>query len=382
MLKQILIYSFLIELTLSSFLPMSVKKHNFGSHVCRYYDHEDGIDYVRPCETDNYCQATESQSNGARDRNYLYTCQKYMYIPPNPSTPLKDKGQTCENNSECMRGLSCLTGSGSTKTCGRQCYDNRILLKIDDYYECRYVENKCVYTKDNNFDTYSARNCKVCGKITSEDKTDGNNKHFRILKEADENDPYSQNDGEFVIDKEACSSGTALYFYLDEKIKNEIDSTYSGLNQMYYRCVTIKAVDPANDRFNYTIGTETVYIYDIDEVDFDDEDSYGQSNKKNTLKSLCNQYLMTKIELWNSNKEEYKNYASCKVTDINDDLKRKFYYLNHPEAYILYKDQTEVIEYLIQTAYPDIVPIIPQQEEGAGFLTSKYLLLCLILLFL
>ena len=67
----------------------------------------------------------------------------------------------------------------------------------------------------------------------------------------------------YVYEKEACQSGTALYFYLDGKTKNEIDSAHSSENKMYYRCVTIKAVDPVTKRFNYTVGTEEVFIYEI-----------------------------------------------------------------------------------------------------------------------
>ena len=81
MIRQLLICSFLILFTFSSYLPMSYKKHNFGDNVCNYYDGEDYVNYVRPCDTGYYCQDTESNDHGADVEHNLHTCQKYMYIP-------------------------------------------------------------------------------------------------------------------------------------------------------------------------------------------------------------------------------------------------------------------------------------------------------------
>ena len=372
MIKHFIIYSSLATLILSSYLPMSQKKHNFGNNICRYYDGEDQIDYVRPCDTDQYCQATETNSLGAISRNRLYTCQKYIEIPENPSDPLKDLNEACENSNDCVQSLTCMT-SGTTKKCGSDCPSGQTLYKIDDYYQCRYVDNKCRYTKDSYLNKYSTRNCKVCGKITSQKKTDNNNKEYYVLDSADEVEPYSQPDGTYVIDSEACQSGTALYFYLDGKIKNEIDYPHSSENILHYRCVTIKAIDYDNERFNYTVGGDKVYIYEINKVVYDD------ASKKTSLRSLCNQNNMTRIELWNNNREEYIKKLSCPdEKNYDDNFKRKVYYLDHPEDYLLYKDQTEVIEYLIQNENPGIVPI----KTTAGYLSSKYIILSLILLFL
>ena len=375
MIKHFIIYSSLATLILSSYLPMSQKKHNFGSNICRYYDGEDKIDYVRPCDTDKYCQETETHSSGANSRNRLYTCQKYIEeIPPNPSDPLKDRNEVCEDSSECGYGLSCLE-SGTTKKCDLKCSTGQTLFKIDDYYYCRYVDNKCRYTKDDFTYKYNPRNCKVCGKITSQRKTDNNNKEYYVVDYADEVEPFSQPDGTYVIDIEACQSATALYFYLDGKIKNEIDNANSNKNKLYYKCVSIKAVDYNNKRFNYTEGTDKVYIYEISELELDSDGT----TKKNDLNDLCNQYKMTKIELWNNNREEYIKKLACPdENNFDDNFKRKLYYLEHPEQYLLYKDQTEVIEYLIQKEYPGIVPI----KTTAGYLSSKYIILSLILLFL
>ena len=379
MTRNFLVFSLLISFALSSYLPMSMKKHNFGDHICRYTDLDEHIDYVRPCEANKYCQETETHLLGATSINILYTCQNDYYIPPNPTTPLKDIGVECNNYNECKSGLICSIPSGETTTqkCNRDCGTGVTLFPIDDGYKCRIDQNKCISTKNDGtqvgtlpFDK-SARKCKVCGEIHDDEEKDGNNKPYRVLKYVDENDLYSKPDGTYVYQKEACESGTALYFYLDGKIKNEITSG----NIMYFKCVTIKAVDPDHKRFNYTEGSDKVYIYDIDEVDYD------SISKKNEMESLCSKYLMTKVQLWNENRDEYINYLKCtESNEANDNLKRKLYYLIHPEDYLLYKDRTEVIEYLIQLKYHDIVPIIT--KDSAGALKFKYLILSLMLLFL
>jgi len=378
--------------TFSSYLPMSYKKHNFGDNVCRYYDREDSVDYVRPCDAGYYCQSTETGNHGANNMHSLHTCQKYIEIPSNPTTPKKDKDATCEKNDECGFGLTCIIiGSETQKKCNLDCGTDKRIYLIDDHYECRYetYKDKCYFTKDSTLENYSKRNkCKICGKISFETKKDDAQNSYQVMTSVDENDKYSQPDNTFVLEKRACQSATALYFYGDGSIKNNVDPSYNShysANKLYYKCVTIKAVDHNSKRVQYTMGDETIHIYDIDEVEYDDPDSNGDSQfKRGELISFYNQYLMTELGLWNDNRDEYINYLKCtEDNQLDDNLKRKIYYLGHPEIYLLYKDQTEVIEYLLQKEYPDIVPIIKaKEEEAAGFLNSKYLILSLLLLFL
>jgi hypothetical protein len=369
---------------------MSYKKHNFGDNVCNYYDMEDLVNYVKPCETGYYCQDTESSAHGADSQHKLHTCQKYMKIPANPSTPLKGKDEECNNNAECGFGLTCITIGSETKTkCNIDCPTDQKLYVINGNYECRYEAYKdmCQFTKDSTIQNYPNRNkCKTCGLIHFDEKKDGSQKIYYVMNSVDETDKYSQPDNTFVLNEDACQSGTALYFYGDGSIKNNIDTAHAIENKLYLKCVTIKAVDHGSKKFNYTIGDDTIHIYDIEKVEYDNVDTNNDriSDKKAELTNLCTKYLMTEIGLWNDNKDEFINYLKC--TDENqadDNLKRKLYYWVNPEEYLLYKDQTEVMEYLIQKKYPEIVPIIKaKEEEGAGFLNSKYLILSLLLLFL
>ena len=377
MTRKFLVFSLLISLALSSYLPMSMKKHNFGDHICRYYDYDEQIDYVRPCEANKYCQKTETSSTSATVQNNLHTCQNYVVIDPNPTTPLKKIEENCQKDSECMKGLVCSSNNKCSKTCNT---DEEPYL-VDNKYECRYVGDKCRYKKGGFTITYHTRNCKVCGKIDLTDQNYGDNKSYKVLNFAEENDYYSQKDGTYVINREACESSTALYFYGDGNIKNVVDDvTEQSNNKMYLRCVTIKEVDIHSGRVKYTINTDEVKVYDIYEVEFDDRDTTNA--KKSEMKSFFDSHLMTKIELFNENKENFiKKYRCDADFKLDDNLKRKIYYFENIEEYLLYKDQTEVIEYLIQDEYPDIVPIITS-KDSAGFLRFKYLILSLMLLFL
>lgn len=385
--EKLLVYSLLIAFASSSFLPMSQKKHNFGDNICHYYERNEQINYVRPCNSGEYCQDTESNNDfGATNVNNLYTCQKDIYIPPNPVTPtsLKDRGESCENSGECKLGLSCITTGSDTQTkCNLNCGTGQEVHLIGGSYECRYTEfkDKCTYIRNGNSGSYSRRNtCKVCGLITFGTETDSDRKEFKVINTIDENDYYSQPDGTFVSEQNACKSGTALLFYGDGGIKNEVNSGSRSSNNLHYRCVTIKAVDHRNKRLNYTIGSGNIQIYEANVVSQNAINTVDQ-DKISDLINTIDEFLMTKIELMNDYIEYEKKNAGCSQNNnIDDDLYRKVYYYNHPQIYLLYKDQTEVIEYLIQKDYRFIVPIIKAKEDGTTFLKSKYMLLALILL--
>ena len=135
MTRNFLVISLLISLALSSYLPMSMKNINFGEHICRYYDIDEQIDYVRPCEANKYCQETETSLTSATAQNKLHTCQNYVVIPANPTTPKKDRGAECNSYNECKSGLSCYQASDeTTKKCNRNCGTGVTLFPIDDGY--------------------------------------------------------------------------------------------------------------------------------------------------------------------------------------------------------------------------------------------------------
>lgn len=176
-------------------------------------------------------------------------------------------------------------------------------------------------------------------------------KSYKVMNSLLENDYFSQNDGTFVSDEKACKSGTTLYFYGDGKITNDIDYSHQSENILYLKCVTIKTVDHINKRVNYTIGSDTtINTYDLYDLKAPNTDDL---NKKNYLKNKIDEFFMVKLELFNDYKEIYmKNDGCMKNNDLDDNLLRKQYYYEHINEYLLYKDQTEFIEYLIQNTYP------------------------------
>lgn len=134
MLTNFLIHIFLISFAFSSYLPMSYKKHNFGDNICSYFDYQDQIDYVRPCDAGQYCQDTEDNNRlGAASMHSLHTCQKFIEIPPNPSVALKDIGHKCEESTECISGLTCYKiGTETEKKCILECTsDKKIILLME-----------------------------------------------------------------------------------------------------------------------------------------------------------------------------------------------------------------------------------------------------------
>ena len=406
MLKICLLPSILFSITISTYLPMSDKKHNFGDHICKYTDTLNSINYVKPCEADKYCSQTEiSGSNNF----YLFTCQKDYHIRL-PTQTKKAKDEACNvYNNECMSGLTC-TGSGSTYKCDISCSSDRQATLINGKYECRNptYNNLCEFTKTGSsmVESHINRNIgKVCGKINfttkKKDESDTNSKTYQALSSVEECDYYSQKDGTFVNDINACESGTALYFYGDNGTKdvNDVNTDSSTnpyndeKNKMYLKCVTIKEVDcgiNGNQIIKYTIKEND---QDVEKLyDFNDVDEYGVSSSLSTstghyyavqritqeLDQLYNNYPLTKIELWEDYKQARIKYNECMNSDLNnqpedcldDDMRRKFYYYTYPENYLLYKDQKEVIDYLIQDNYHGFNPF-----AESGFLSPKYFIL-------
>ena len=69
----------------------------------------------------------------------------------------------------------------------------------------------------------------------------------------------------------------------------------------------------------------------------------------------------------------------------NDELRKIWYYYNHPEEYLLYKNDEEILEYLINEAYPTPISKVKNETEKkqnlSRFLNNKYFLFLLLLAF-
>ena len=119
---------------------------------------------------------------------------------------------------------------------------------------------------------------------------------------------------------------------------------------MYKRCVTVLAI--AGNSGNYYIkyrikddGEE--HIYDTSHLD---------SSYQSKQHPECNvELLMLKLELFKIKGEEYRNNGNS-----NAYIKWDYLYRN-PKMYLLYKGQTDVLNYLIQNNFN--ANYIPEQAD-------------------
>lgn len=341
---------------------MSKLNINLPKDICYFKDPSVSLnfEFVKGCENKKQCIKVDIDSYD------IYTCQT-------PQSLIKSLGSSCNNNYECINGLLC---TASKKCCpSTGCTDPTSIsspgcnageiynYKIEgspvcqsgiDKKFCRiYVspggeDELTGYYKENNY-------AKICGKNTIESYDEG--KYYR--KSIEWVYYGSVTDGEFVEEAEACQSGYALYFYGNNELANPLGDTSSS-NEMFLRCVTVLDVELKTtmsgtetkslcERIKYKIGSGNELIYDLSNLD--------ESYKSNLN---CDYLLMTKLEMFKKYKEEYdKVKEECYSSKSSDNLCGKdalmkwWYLYENPRDYLLYKDQTEVLDYLIQKKYPN-----------------------------
>lgn len=117
---------------------------------------------------------------------------------------------------------------------------------------------------------------------------------------------------------------------------------------MYKRCVTVLALKSVGSDYyiKYKIKDENEHIYDNSKL-------VGEFKTSQNLE--CNDFLMTKLEIFKYMVEEYKN-------GNNNKYKKWSYLYQNPKNYLLYKDQIDVLDYLIQSSTPDYIPELLSNE--------------------
>jgi len=110
---------------------------------------------------------------------------------------------------------------------------------------------------------------------------------------------------------------------------------------MFKRCVTILDVQPVSSNYiiKYKIKNEAEHIYDTSKLT-----GTIKTNQNNECDKLLN------LELLNFMKEEYKANGKS-----NKYIKWKYLYENQ-DKYLLYKEQTDVLDYLIQEYENSYIP--------------------------
>lgn len=373
----------ILSLSFSYYLPMKRKSIDFGADVCRYDDpiHDTKYNYVKGCEKGKYCASLESSYN-------IHKCQPYTPI-------IKMLGENCKNDFECDSSLKCISEKCSMEDDypynknGIDFCPSGYILQIRDSEgrnsgKCISATNidKCyIRTMEGTtekINKYAPDYFKICGKISYE--KDNTNKQY-IKTSTDMNYYGEVNDGEFVEDELACKSGYALYFYGNKELtKPFTNSEVSGTNgnDMFKLCVTVKEVEyiPSSDscRIKYTKGSETEYIYDPSQT----TTSYAPD---------CNEFLLTKLELFQKQVERMnsirdqcisqRHYDEPFLCDDNE-LKKLHYFYENPEDYLLYQNENQVVDYLVQSTYPTY----EAQDLSKGFLNLNYFILLLSLIFI
>lgn len=390
----------------SAMLPFK-KNSDFGDELCAYRPH--GIYYVKDCKDNKYCKFDEDEDLG------------FCRDPPSEITLLSIESSECSSDFECESNLVC-----KNKKCTFDCSTGESSYKTNDgNYKCRNNNYKDIfYFKNFKWETnhvngaivtYPPDFLKVGGIISFNVTSTSDGKVY----EAEEiKNAYvgTVNDGDFVFDEKACKSGFALYFYGD----GNLNKPYTGTrhtNYMFKKCVTLQDIDKSSSNYckiKYSIGENgDIKTYDVNELSdkititeyqsYYDQSNGGyvsgyyhpidnSNNNDNGLEKLCNSNIKTKLEIFKKYIEIFTEDFQSKCTKsekidndyletCGDNKLRKWSYLYaNPSQYEIYYDEdkdedgNEVINYLVQQAYPSY--------QSSGFLNIHYFICLLLLSFL
>lgn len=336
---------------------MSEKEIDFDGDVCHYthvHNTESGntqkIEYVKGCKKGKRCKSVTSSIEDYE----IETCQEYNELE------LLTLGEKCEYTSQCDSNLKCEDGT-CTITEGNQAYykggykycPSNYIPVSDNYYDiylCEkqsdytdYSTSRCYYDDEKGHTKYFAPEfSKVCGEIKFYKKETISPKYKYHIKEISTASIGSLADGTYVMDPMACESGFTLKYYPDKQLgRKENDQS-----TQYSRCVTIDEVDINNGYIKYSLdGKEyKVNYYDvIDNVNI------------NHIKIKLDMFKKFKDKMDKCQSEKYKDdLFKCEDRDVQE----YFYFYNNPNDYILYKDEDQVMDYLLNGQYNSISFII------------------------
>ena len=318
----------------------------------------------------------------------MHTCET---LPENINTVDK----TCTTDFECAStslecsaekkcqiktGLRYIVADSASGASISHCNDNQIsLYSTSNIAYCTDIPSgteksdftKYYFKKSESEYKVGIPQYKVAGKISF--KTKQANTDFEV-DFIDFADIGSLSVGTPIFDKRACETGFALYFYGDGTLTKPNGVTDP---MMYLHCVNLKEVLSQNEvvyslsdgeeKIYYTpgrINTDYIYSEELSFIKYEDEVKLEMfKNYREKLKGILEDC---------KNNYDYIEPYTCK----NDELRKWWYFYNHPDEYMLYKDQEQVINYLVQKDYPEYQSV----TENSGFLAIKYIFYLLILL--
>ena len=395
MVKYIILFISLFSLSFLEYLPMSNIIDRFHiERICHYKEYNynqqnfDDVEYVRPCENGFYC--VEVSSN-----HEIGICQNY-------TSSTKYLGEECSSTFECDNNLRCnkqctvkendvykIIDKASNESL-YYCPNNMTAINdssINDFYICKSKSNyqgqgKCYFKENGKIYNATPEYFQVCGKINKDQKNE--------IESIDINDLGSQENDEFVWDEKACKSGYAIYHPSSGNIAD------TNIVSMYKKCVTVTGVEKGDNDciIKYKIKDEDAEItYNVDHLK-------NIANEKNIfiddeLFKNC-QFLMKKLDLFKVYKKRLDDLKTkgvdCKNKKLynesftcgDDDLRKLWYSYNNPDLYLLYKDEPEVFDYLIQKAYRsynrDNTEVTIEATDSSSHLDIKSFLALLLLL--
>ena len=337
---------------------MSEKEIDFDGDVCHYthvHNTESGdtqkIEYVKGCKKGKRCTSVTTRTEDYE----IETCQEYNELE------LLTLDEKCEYTSQCDSNLICKDGT-CTITEGtrayskgeyRYCPSNYIPVFDSNtgFYLCKkqsdytdYSTSRCYYDDEKGHANYFAPEfSKVCGEIKFYKTETISPKYINNIKEISTASIGSLADGTYVADARACESGFTLKYYPDKQLEPKENDQSS----QYSRCVTIDEVDVNNGYIKYSLdGKEyKVKYYNI----------MDNNVNINHIKIKLDMFKKFKDKMDKCKSEKYKDdLFKCEDRDVQEYL---FFY-RLPEYYILYKDEGQVMDYLLNGQYNSISFII------------------------
>lgn len=376
----------LFALYSSTYKPMTQKTFDFGKGVCYYQDisHNLNFEYVKPCESGKACLSLGDSGYGIKK------CQNSEFLP-------RTLNDDCKTDEDCPGTLKCSSNKCSfdgDKPYGGYCPEGKVVDSSD--YKCKEKTNgnKCEMTDDNGIpnsdvnynDANSPSYFRMCGLIDLNKKTEtGSGDHY-FKKSVSKSFYCSAPDDSFVEDNLVCESGFALYFYGNKEYKST-NNPSSSSDEMFLRCVTVTGIDTENEIIKYKIGENgDEQYYHINEVS-DGSSPYSSTDYKSLMKGSIDELTMTKLEMFQNYKKRYDQIKEdCKSllyidepeTCRDDELRKWYYFYENPGEYILYQNEPQVMEYLIQQDYINYKA--EHTTDSIGFLSINTILIFFILI--
>ena len=330
--------------------PMSDKEIKFDSDVCHYtHVHESvsssyqKIEYVKGCKDGKACIPVTDD-----EKDYeIYKCQEVNEIQLLKLNDKCDYSDECDSNLRCLNGVCTIDVSstshypyskGGYYFCPNDYVPGRTStesMKCKKKSEFSHTSKCYVYDSTKSQDYFYAPGFKeVCGKITTETRND-----IIQIKEIESNKIGSQSAGTFVDDMAACESGFAIDYCIDGNYECSSTTTSSITPNTLKKCVDVIEIDSLNGcKIKYNDGAKDMTI------------RLGSSSR-NCMRIQVQLEMFEKYVDKMSKCDDIQPYDNEPLTCHDKDLRKYWYFYENPEEYVLYKDEDDVIDYLVQSAY-------------------------------